>query len=120
MEKKIINKILIIIGLAIVLIGCFFFFKKYSQPSIIYYYGQDCPACLNVEKFLKENRVEAKLVFEKKEVYYNQKNALELTKRVRICGIQSNEIPVPLLWTGLKCIIGDEGIINFFKEKIRG
>lgn len=118
MERKVVNKILIFIVLAIFLAGFFLIFQK-GKSKIVYYYGQDCPHCQNVENFLKENKIEEKLLFEKKEVYYNQKNAQELTERAKKCGINSKEIPVPFLWDGSRCIIGDEGVINFFKEKTK-
>lgn len=106
-----------IIGLVLLVAGSFIFLKRGS--SIVYYYGQSCPHCLNVENFLKENKIEEKIVFEKKEVYYNQNNAQELAKKAKKCGLETMEIPVPFLWDGSRCIIGDEGIINFFKEKIK-
>jgi len=119
MVKKIINRVFITIGFLIFLLVGFLFVKKSSQSSIVYYYGADCPHCLEVEKFLKENKIEEKLTFEKKEVYYNQKNAQELSKRAKKCGLKATEIPVPFIWDGSKCIIGDEAVINFFKEKIK-
>lgn len=118
MEKKMVNKILIVIILTIFLTGFFVIFQK-GKSKIVYYYGQDCPHCQKVEEFLKENKIEEKLFFEKKEVYYNKKNAQELTRRARKCGVKSNEIPVPFLWDGSRCIIGDEAVINFFKEKTK-
>jgi glutaredoxin len=119
MERKQINKILIFVFVFAIFLFGFLFFKKSPKSKIIYYYGQDCPHCAKVEEFLKENKVEEKIVFEKKEVYYNKKNAQELAERARKCQIQSKEIPVPFLWTGSECIIGDEAVINFFREKIK-
>jgi glutaredoxin len=113
--------IAIIIGIILLAAAFFLFFKKGDSVggSIVYYYGQSCPHCQNVENFLKENKIEEKIAFEKKEVYYNQKNAQELAQRAKKCGWEKEEIPVPFLWDGSQCIIGDEGVINFFKEKIK-
>ncbi len=49
-----IKKFLLVIGIAIFVIGFFIFLKR--QGSIIYYYGQDCPHCQNVENYLKNNK----------------------------------------------------------------
>jgi len=119
MEKKQINKIFIFVFVLAIFLFGLFFSKKSSKSKIIYYYGQDCSHCLKVKGFLKENKVEEKIAFEKKEVYYNKKNAQELAERARKCRIQSKEIPLPFLWTGSECIVGDEAVINFFKEKIK-
>ena len=118
MNKKF--RLLIFVGV-IVLVGVVFFFSKIkeSQPAseIILFYGVGCTHCAKVEEFIKENKIEEKISFQKKEVYFNKKNANELAGKAKKCGLPTNEIGVPLLWDGSKCIVGDEDIINFFKEK---
>lgn len=107
----------------IVLFGAFFFYLKgqnnqtTENGGIIYFYGIGCPHCAKVEEYLKENNVESKIQFEKKEVYQNQENLDLLIQKAKKCGIKENEVGVPFLWDGLKCIIGDVDIINFFRQK---
>ena len=87
--------------------------------KIIFFYGDGCPHCAKVEEYFKENNVQNKISFTQKEVYYNKNNASELASKAKICGLTTNSIGVPFLWTGKKCLIGDENIINFFKQKIK-
>ena len=89
-----------------------------SESSIALYYGDGCPHCAIVDEFLKENNVEGKVSYEKKEVYNNKKNADELAERAKTCDLPTDSIGVPFLWDGSKCLIGDKDIINFFKQRM--
>jgi len=84
--------------------------------DIILFYGDGCPHCALVEKYVAENGVAAKIPFVKKEVYYNDKNAEELAAKAKICGLPTDSIGVPFLWDGSNCFVGDQDIIDFFKE----
>ncbi len=92
--------------------------KNQSTDQIILFYGNNCPHCAIVEKYIKENNIDDKIPLIQKEVYYNRNNAKELKVKAKICGLPTNSIGVPFLWDGKKCLIGDQNIINFFKEKI--
>lgn len=85
--------------------------------QIILFYGDGCPHCAIVEEYIKENKIQDKISFVQKEVYYNQNNAGELEVKAKICGLSTDSIGVPFLWDGEKCLIGDQDIINFFKQK---
>jgi glutaredoxin len=110
--------------LAVVFVGIFFFIKHNQQKvvkdnsSTIFFYGDNCPHCANVEKYFQENDVQNRINFEEKEVYKNANNAKILNEKAKKCGIEEKEIGVPLLWTDGKCYVGDEEIIKFFNEKI--
>lgn len=88
-----------------------------SKKQIILFYGDGCPHCAIVEKYIEEHNIKDKISFAQKEVYYNQENAKELKAKAKICGLPTNSIGVPFLWDGEKCLIGDQDIINFFKQK---
>jgi glutaredoxin len=117
---------LIFLGIFIVLgIGFYFSREKNSSQDqdlkgIILFYGIGCPHCAKVEEFIKENKIKEKIAFEEKEVYFNKDNAKKLVEIAKKCGFKENEIGVPFLWDGenQRCIVGDEPIINFFKEKL--
>jgi len=117
--KKIFWLLIFIAIIVSIGIASFFLQSKNHQPAseIILFYGVGCTHCAKVEEFIKENKIEEKISFQKKEVYFNKKNANELAGKAKKCGLPTNEIGVPLLWDGSKCIVGDEDIINFFKEK---
>jgi glutaredoxin len=115
---------LIFLGIFIVL-GIGFYFLKGKNSSqdlkgIVLFYGTGCPHCAKVEEFIRENKIKEKIAFEEKEVYFNRDNAKKLIEVAKKCGIKENEIGVPFLWDGenQRCIVGDEPIINFFKEKL--
>jgi glutaredoxin len=91
-----------------------------GQSDIIFYYGDTCPHCKLVEEYFNQNKTRDKIKFAEKEVYNNKQNQDELLFKAKICGLATNAIGVPLLWDGQKCLIGDQPIINFFKEKTNG
>jgi len=128
MNKK---AILIIIGLLILLGISAVIAIKITKPvvaipnqtkndnRIIFYYGSTCPHCLKVEQFMTDNKIEEKIKMEKKEVFSDKNNATELGEKAHNCGMKTDSIGVPFLWDGpdAKCVVGDEDIINFFKQK---
>jgi len=92
-----------------------------SLKQLIFFYGIGCPHCANVEKFFEENKIKEKIQFEEREVYFNKDNAKLLVSIAKEkCGFKENEIGVPFLWDGenSKCIVGDQPIIDFFKQKL--
>jgi len=89
-----------------------------NSNEIILYYGDGCPHCAAVEDCIEKNNIKNKIPFVQKEVYFNQSNAKELEAKAKICGLSTDSIGVPFLWDGEKCFIGDQEIINFFKQKI--
>lgn len=101
-----------------VLIGVSNYFK--NSNKMIFYYGIGCPHCANVEDFMEKNGVESKLEIIKKEVYYSKTNAFELKKVAEKCGLDSDSIGVPLMYSKGKCYLGDEEIINFLKLNLQG
>lgn len=88
-----------------------------QNSEIILFYGNGCPHCANVDKFIKDNNIEEKISFAKKEVYNNAANADDLSRKAEKCGMDKKNIGVPFLWDGEKCLVGDADIIDFFKKK---
>lgn len=90
-----------------------------EEAKIILFYGQGCPHCAKVEEFINQNKVNEKISFANKEVYYNSQNNQELREKAASCGLPSAGIGVPLLWyDSNKCLVGYDDIINFFNQKI--
>jgi len=123
---------LIVVGILIILEAFLFllygggvsniasYFKK-SNPNvtgILLFYGNNCLHCVNVDNFIKNNKVEDKVKFTKLEVFNNVKNSNILADKAQICGINPQQIGVPFLWDGKNCIIGDVDVIKFFQQKI--
>ena len=92
--------------------------KNNGDP--IFYYGNTCHHCADVEEWMKENKLEEKVKVIKKEVYDNRTNAFELSQVAQRCGISTNSIGVPFLYTPEgKCLIGTLDIIDYFSEKLK-
>lgn len=110
------------------IIGIYFLIRAQSnnnlinsaQGQIILFYKDGCPACVAVEKFIQDNNVGSKVLFEEKEVSNDAQNEkLLVLLAEKKCNLES-EISLPMIWDGLnsKCIIGEQDGINFFQEKI--
>ncbi len=118
--------LLIIIGI-VILFGGLILAKNYSRSHRtdnreIFFYGDGCPHCLNVEQFVTDNKVEEKFKFEKLEVYNHQNNVVLMQKYTTKCGLSGDRaMGVPLFWDGptAQCYSGDAEIINFLKTKIQ-
>ena len=107
-----------IIGIALVgvigLLGWAIFSKNQSNnQGIILYYGNTCPHCEDLEKFIKANDIESKVSFERKEVFLSKSNSSEMGQKAAKCGLQTDVIGVPFMWTGSTCLLGNDQIEKF-------
>ncbi len=92
-----------------------------DDSAIILFYGEECPHCKVVEKYIADNNVKAKVTFSEREVNHNKANAEMMVKKQQDCKLDKNSIgAVPFLFTTDKCYLGQDEIINFFKDKISG
>ena len=120
MTKKTI--IILLICLAVVA-GTILIFNKIkissSDADIVIFYSDNCPHCLNVENFLEENKVLERVAYTRKSVDNNSANLFQLREKALACNL-FGDIGIPFLWDkqNSKCLVGDEDVINFFKEKL--
>jgi glutaredoxin len=91
--------------------------QEQQTNRVILYYANGCPHCAAVETYLNQNQIKNKITFDIKEVNHNSSNAKDLQLKAKICGLPNDAIRVPFLWDGEKCLIGDQVIIDFFKQK---
>jgi len=93
--------------------------QEVSSTKIpIFFYGNTCPHCDDVEDWMEENKIEEKIEIVKKEVYDNNPNALELSKAAESCGMDISSIGVPFLYTPEgKCLIGTPDIVSYLSNK---
>jgi glutaredoxin len=89
-----------------------------QEDKYTYYYSQDCPHCQVVKQFILDNKVEEKVPLFRKETSQNQSYHDEAMAKEEACSIAKENMTVPLLTIGDKCYMGEEQIINFFKEKL--
>ncbi len=126
MFKTMISKKYIYVSaiILIVLVGAAYLGWQYFKPAdtsgIILFYSKNCSHCANVDEYIKANDVESKIKFEQLEVSDNQKNIELLAEKALFCKVDlSGGAPIPFLWDGEKCIIGDVDIIQFFQDAIK-
>jgi len=95
-----------------------------DNPDLIFYWGEGCPHCKNVEEFIAINSVDQKVKINKKEIYKNTDNQKELGNIVsQYCpeNLNNGNIGVPLAFDtqNKKCLQGDTPIIDFLSQKIK-
>ena len=98
-------------------------FTVYDNPDLVFYWGNGCPHCKNVENWLDENNSDKKLKVNYKQVYQNINNQNELYNMAKqYCPdiINNGGIGVPVGFDPVnkKCIIGDTPIIEFLSDKL--
>ncbi len=88
-----------------------------DDSAIILFYGEECPHCKVVEKYITDNDIKSKITFTEKEVNHDKANANLMVKKQQECKLDEKAIgSVPFLWTAEKCYSGSDEIINFFKK----
>lgn len=116
---------IILATLLIVFGGIFLFSKKdNSSPTptpnptaYLYFWGDGCPHCTNVAKFLETWEGKDKIDLQKYEVWNNRDNAKLMAEKTKVCNLKQSEMGVPTLVTpDGKCLIGDQPIIDLFKS----
>jgi glutaredoxin len=90
-----------------------------NDKSPIFFYGNTCPHCEDVEEWIEDNKIEEKIDIIKKEVYDNRENAQELSLAAQNCGLNTNSIGVPFLYAENKCYVGTPDIVSYLSQKAR-
>lgn len=93
-----------------------------SAQEYIFFYGNGCPHCANVEAYIKDNEIGKQFDLVKKEVFFNKKNLNEFNEYLEKHALTYDEIGVPFLiinsWTDCNYINGDTNIIEYFSGKL--
>lgn len=88
-----------------------------SQGDLVFFWGEGCPHCVNIDKFLAENEgLEDKLKLKKMEVFKDIKGQKLFLEKVKECGLATAGVPV--LYKEGKCIQGDTPIIEELKKSL--
>ncbi len=92
-----------------------------STPNAdtIIFYGSTCPHCKKVNDFIIQNDIDKKLQFQHLEVYENKNNQNLMAEKLNKCTDLSEDDKggVPFLYSPDKCVVGDQPIIEYLKEK---
>jgi len=95
----------------------------HDNPDLIFYWGDGCPHCKNVEDWLDKNNTDTKIKINYKEVYNNKDNQTDLYNTAKqYCPeiIENGGIGVPTGFDPVakKCLQGDTTIIEFLTSKL--
>lgn len=96
----------------------------FNNPDLIFYWGNGCPHCETVKKWLNENNQDNLIKINSKEVYKNKNNAQDLSNTVdKFCPKikQNGSIGVPTAFDPInqKCLQGSDQIIEFLSNKLK-
>ncbi len=97
--------------------------EVYNNPDLVFYWGDGCPHCETVQKWLTDNNQQNILKINSKEVYKNKNNSTDLINTVnKYCPELQQEggIGVPTAFdpVGQKCFQGSDEIIKFLSDKL--
>ena len=121
MRKFLLPLVIIVVTVFLIAGGVTALTKKEKQAlglptNYEYYWSTTCPHCAKVQEFLDSWEGKDKLALDKKEIE-NFANSTLLIKRASTCNIPTETVGVPFLFTPEgKCLVGDEPIIEFFKN----
>ncbi len=87
-----------------------------DNSNIILFYGEECPHCKDVEKYIADNQLDQKVQFSSREVWHDKANANLLAQKAQACGIKTEEVGVPFLWSAGKCYVGVNEVENFLNS----
>ncbi|MBN1778744.1 MAG: cytochrome c biogenesis protein [Candidatus Buchananbacteria bacterium] len=122
MRKKILNKLFyfftILSYLLLLNLATPNGLQAQSNPQVTIYYGQGCPHCAAVEKYINDNQLDQTFSITYKEVYYNRDNAKELANLFTTANIPVSQQGVPLAIINNQYYTGDAPIISALKKLI--
>lgn len=93
--------------------------KSTKIEGMILFYSTTCPHCKRVEAFIKQNKIEEKVKFQRVEINSSPQNTNLFVEKSTVCKIPQEQMGVPLFWDGSKCVFGDQPIIDYFKIKMK-
>lgn len=87
-----------------------------APGGVTYFFGAECPHCVDVAKFLEDNKVAEKMEFEKKEVWHDKNNQQAMLAAAKVCQLDPDSIGVPFVFADGKCYIGGPDVEGYFKQ----
>lgn len=93
-----------------------------NSADMIIYWGEGCPHCENVKKYIADNNIDSKLKISWKEVYQDKANQAEMAKTVQKCPeIDTSKgmgVPFGFSVKDEKCFVGDKPIIDWIEGQV--
>lgn len=108
----------IIVTVCLVFLSAIIYARNQNKSSeMILFYSESCPHCQNVDEYIKTNKINEKIKFQKLEVSLNKDNSQLLLKKAKSCNLPTTQaIGVPFFFDGQTCFIGDIDIIAYFSK----
>jgi len=92
-----------------------------SNLDLIVFWGQGCPHCEVVKKYLADNQLDKRLSIALKEVYNDKNNQNELQQIIKKCpeidATQGIGVPLSYFPKENLCLLGDQPVIDYLKNK---
>ncbi len=88
-----------------------------NEEGVTLFYGKECPHCIELDKFIKENNIEEKVTFDNLEVWHDKGNAKLMEVAATKCELDLDSIGVPFLFAKGECYIGGPDVEEFFKKE---
>ena len=89
--------------------------SQIDESQIVFFWGDGCSHCENVEKYFAENdKLDEKLGIKKMEVFKNKENQKLFMEIVDKCKLPGGGVPV--LYKDGQCTVGDTPIIAKLKQ----
>lgn len=116
----------IMIGVFIlILIGTLIFLAQQESEkeiavldeNIVLFYGDGCPHCEDLEKFIEEKDISNKMDFLRLEVWNDQVNKNMMDDALARCEIDPRTAGVPFLFARGECYKGTPNIESFFTRE---
>lgn len=88
----------------------------FAETSYLYYYGEWCPHCANVDDYMTGVDGYSRVNIEKKEVYYNQENAKSMSDDAERLWVKWGGVPFLIIRDDENetYLVGDGPIIEYF------
>lgn len=88
-----------------------------KKLSLVLFYSIECPHCREIINFMRDKKLDTRATIEQKEISTDAGNRNEFLRIVKGCDVKLSAVPLPVLWTGQKCLIGDEEVMKYFAEE---
>lgn len=90
--------------------------KKFDKTKMYYFWGDGCPHCAELDKWIKQNNITQKVKFTKLEVWKNAQNAALMNVAVDLCKQPQEGMGVPFVYYNGKCYVGTVEAQEAFNE----
>jgi len=88
-------------------------------PGRFYFHSKTCAHCAIVDQYISDNKISQKLYFVSQQLETDPEAVAFLKDVGKKCTISDADLGVPLFWDGTKCYLGDQSVIDYFKQTVK-